>query len=174
MQNQTDAATDMGPQHLIDPARALLRHAVATVAYRASKAVRETPERFADFAAGPTTRTPGQILAHMGDLFDWALTMARGATKWYDSAVLPWDDEVRRFFASLEAFDAYLASGEPLGTSAERLLQGPVADALAHIGQLAMLRRLAGGPIRGESYAKADIAIGRTTLEQPAPRLEFD
>jgi len=159
---------------LHDPARALLRHAVATVAYRASKAVRETPERFADFAAGPTTRSPGQILGHMADLFEWALSMARGSTRWPDSGSLPWLEEIDRFFAALEAFDAYLAAGEPLGVPTERLLQGPVADALTHVGQLTMLRRLAGGPVRGENYAKADIAAGRTTFDQPAPRVEFD
>lgn len=174
MPDQIDAATETGPQHLIDPARALLRHAVATVAYRAAKAVRETPERFADFAAGPTTRTPGQILAHMGDLFDWGLTMASGTARWQDSVPLPWNEEIDRFFAALEAFDAYLAGGAPLAVPAERLLQGPVADALTHVGQIAMLRRLAGGPVRGENYAKADIAAGRTTFDQPAPRVEFD
>jgi hypothetical protein len=174
MPNQATTSPDAQPAHLIDPARALLRHAVATVAYRAAKTVRDTPERFAGFVAGPTTRTPEQILAHMVDLFDWALTMARGPTRWHDSSILPWDEQLRRFFASLEAFDAYLASGEPLATSAERLFQGPVADALTHVGQLAMLRRLAGGPVRGESYAKADITAGRTSFDQPPPRVEFD
>jgi hypothetical protein len=174
MRDQSTAPMDLHHASLHDPARALLRHAVATVAYRASKAVRETPERFADFAAGPTTRSPGQILGHMGDLFEWALSMARGTTRWPDSASLSWSEEIDRFFATLEAFDAYLAGGEPLAVPAERLLQGPIADALTHVGQLTMLRRLAGGPVRGENYAKADITAGRTTFDQPAPRVEFD
>jgi hypothetical protein len=174
MSEEAMTPRDAQPIHLVDPARALLRHAVATVAYRASKAVRETPERFADYAAGPTTRSPGQILAHMGDLFEWALSMARGATRWPDSGSLSWPEEIDRFFAALDAFDAYLAGGEPLGVPTERLLQGPVADALTHVGQLTLLRRLAGGPVRGENYAKADISAGRTTFDQPAPRVEFD
>ncbi|HEX8726133.1 MAG TPA: hypothetical protein VF737_12170 [Gemmatimonadaceae bacterium] len=155
-------------------ARALLRHTVATVAYRGGKAVRNAPAGFAEFRVGPTSRTPAQILAHVGDLYDWALWMARGEHRWRDSAPLAWDAEVARFFAALAAFDAFLAGGEPLGRPAEMLFQGPVADSLTHIGQLTLLRRLAGAPVRAENYAKATIAIGRVGAEQAAPRVEFD
>jgi hypothetical protein len=110
----------------------------------------------------------------MGDLFDWALTMARGEYRWRDSTPQPWTEDVERYFTALTAFDAYLASPAALGWSAEHLFQGPVADALTHTGQLALLRRLAGQPVRGESYARADIAAGRTGLDQAAPRVEFD
>src|SRR5437762_1967005 len=154
--------------------RECFRHTVATLAYRAGKAVRDAPPSFADFAAGPGTRTPSQILAHMGDLFDWALGLARGHHTWHDSTPLPWDQEVARFFAALQAFDAYLASDEPLGWSLERLFQGPIADALTHTGQLTMLRRLAGAPIKGENYAKATITAGAIGPAHAAPRVEFD
>lgn len=156
-----------------DQARELLRHTVATLAYRAGKALREAPSSFAAFTLSPGSRTPEQIVAHMGDLFDWALSMARGAQKWHDSPPLSWDAECQRFFRALEAFDEYLAGGEPLGTSIERLFQGPVADALTHTGQLTMLRRMAGAPVRGENYAKAEISRGRVGPQQPAPRVEF-
>ena len=156
------------------PARQLLRHTVATVAYRGGKALRGAPESFALFTIGENPRTPAKILAHMGDLFDWALSMARGEAAWRDSQPLAWDAEVARFFSSLKKFDDYLASREPLHSPAEGLLQGPIADALTHIGQLAMLRRLAGCPIKGENYFKAEIATGRVGFEQPAPRREFD
>ncbi len=157
-----------------DPARQLLRHTVATVAYRGGKALRGTPESFATFTLGDSPRTPANILAHMGDLFDWALSMARGETAWRDSQPLTWNAEVTRFFAALKKFDDYLASLEPLHSPAEGLFQGPIADALTHIGQLAMLRRLAGCPIKGENYFKAEIAAGRVGFEQAAPRREFD
>jgi hypothetical protein len=157
-----------------DPARQLLRHAVATVAYRGGKALRGAPETFATFTLGDSPRTPANILAHMGDLFDWALSMARGEAAWRDSQPLAWDAEVARFFASLKMFDDYLASAEPLHSHAEGLFQGPIADALTHIGQLAMLRRLAACPIKGENYFKAEIAAGRVGLDQSAPRREFD
>ncbi|MFI5095490.1 MAG: hypothetical protein WCE50_01565 [Candidatus Acidiferrum sp.] len=157
-----------------DPARQLLRHMVATVAYRGGKALRGAPESFAAFTIGGSPRTTANILAHIGDLFDWALSMARGETIWRDSDPLPWDAEVARFFASLKRFDDYLASSEPLRASAEGLFQGPIADALTHIGQIAMLRRLAGCPIRGENYFKAEIAAGRVGPEQAAPRRVFD
>lgn len=156
-----------------DPARELLRHTVATLAYRAGKALRDAPPSFATFAVNPGSRTPGQILAHMADLFDWALSMAQGAQKWHDSATQSWDADCDRFFRALETFDEYLASSEPLGTTVERLFQGPVADALTHTGQITMLRRIAGAPVRGENYARADISRGRVGAEQAAPKVEF-
>jgi len=154
--------------------RLFLRHAVATLAYRAGKALRGAPATFADFAVAAGTRTPGQILAHMGDLLDWALYLARGEHSWHDSMPLPWDQEVARFFAALAAFDTYLASDEPLGWSTDRLFQGPIADALTHTGQLTMLRRLAGVPVRGENYARATISAGTVGISQAAPGYEFD
>jgi hypothetical protein len=156
-----------------DPARQLLRHAVATLAYRGGKAVRGAPDSFGEYHASPETRTPGQILAHIGDLLDWALSAARGQQKWHESAPLPWTDEVGRFFGALEAFDAYLASESPLLAPAEKLLQAPLADALTHVGQIAILRRLAGLPVRAENYYVAKIAAGRVGADQPAPVYEF-
>jgi hypothetical protein len=151
----------------------MLRHTVATVAYRGGKALRGAPPGFASCRVGDS-RTAGELLAHVGDLFDWALSIATGREAWHDSKPLPWDREVERFFATLAAFDACLASEEPLHGEAERLFQGPVADALTHVGQIAMLRRLAGAPVRGENYFRADIAEGRVGPEQSAPKREFD
>jgi hypothetical protein len=152
----------------------LLRHAVATLAYRGGKAVRGAPSSFAAFRAAEGTRTPGQILAHVNDLFDWALHLADGAHVWKDSAPLPWEGEVARFHAGLERFDAHLASGRPLGCTEEKLFQGPIADALTHVGQIAMLRRMAGAPMKGENYFKAQIESGRLGPGQSPPRVEFD
>ena len=157
-----------------DPARYLLRHTVATVAYRAAKALRGAPEHFASFHIGDKTRTPAQILAHMGDLFDWALSIAQGKQTWHDSTPLPWNAEAERFFAAARKFDDYLASAEPLHASEEAIFQAGLADALTHTGQIAMLRRLGGSPILGENYFKADIAVGRVSADQPAPRREFE
>jgi hypothetical protein len=155
----------------MEPDIELLRHTVATLAYRAGKVVRDAPPEFADFAGAG--RTPARILAHMGDLFDWALLLADGRHEWHNAAPLPWDREVARFFAALQAFDARLGTGAPLGCPAGRLFQGPIADALTHTGQLAMLRRLAGCPMKGENYFQAEIQAGRAGIEQPAPKLEF-
>ncbi|MBZ5604910.1 MAG: hypothetical protein LAO79_21650 [Acidobacteriia bacterium] len=157
-----------------DPKRDLLRHTVATIAYRGSRALRGTPESFADFRATESNRTPAEILAHMGDLFDWCLSIAQGKQAWHNSTPLAWIQEQERFFTSLEAFDAYLASESPLGAPAEKLLQGGVADALTHIGQIAMLRRIAGCPMRGENYYVASIHAGRVGAEQAAAVREFD
>ncbi|MGH9742241.1 MAG: hypothetical protein ACRD51_07795 [Candidatus Acidiferrum sp.] len=156
-----------------DSAKAFLRHAVATVAYRGGKAIRGAPESFPSFEAGENARTPAKLLSHIGDLFDWALSIASGKQSWHDSKPLSWDAETARFFASLQKFDDYLASPEPLRCPAEALLQGPIADALTHVGQIALLRRLAACPIKGENYFKAEIAVGRVGSDQPAPRNEF-
>jgi hypothetical protein len=158
----------------VDTSRQLLRHALATLAYRGGKALRGAPDSFADFRAEAKVRTPGQILAHLGDLFDWALSIAKGKQEWHDSASLPLSEGAKRLFASLEAFDAFLASDAPLECPAEKLFQGPVADALTHVGQIAILRRLAGVPIRGENYFVAEITIGRVGADQPAPKREFN
>ncbi len=158
------------PEHKV----AALRHTVATLAYRGGKALRWAPPEFAAYRASPRTRTPVEILAHIGDLLDWALMLADGKQTWHDSPPMEWEHEVARFYAGLKAFDQRLAAGEPLGTSPEKLFQGPIADALTHVGQIAMLRRLAGCPIRGENYMKADIRAGRVGEDQELPVFEFD
>jgi hypothetical protein len=155
----------------MDEKRALLRHTLATLAYRAARALDGAPDHFAGYdGAG---RLPIQILAHMGDLFDWALSTAMGQERWRPSQPLDWADEKQRFFSSLQAFDAFLASDQPLQAPVERLFQGPVADALTHVGQLAMLRRLSGSPIHGENFFVAEIAAGQVGAEQPAPVQPF-
>lgn len=156
-----------------DPQREMLRHTIATLAYRGGKALRQAPDGFAEFRVLEQTRTPGQILAHIGDLLDWGLSLAKGKQEWHDSTPLSWEAESDRFFAALEAFDNCLGSDLPLFSSAEQLFQGPVADALTHIGQIAMLRRLAGSPIRPENYFRAEIAIGRVGPRQAGPVQEF-
>ena len=156
-----------------DPKRELLRHTLATLAYRGGKAVRNAPEGLAEFQAGEGVRTPGQILTHIGDLLDWGLSIAKGQRKWHDSKPLPWEQEVERFFAALKRFDDFLASGEPLHAPHEKLFQGPIADALTHVGQLNILRRLARSPVKGESYYVAEIETGRVGVEQAAPKREF-
>ena len=155
----------------MEPSRDCLRHSVATLAYRATRAIENAPAAFASFEGGG--RQPVQILAHIGDLFDWALSMAEGSPRWNNSQPLEWTAEAQRFHAALGAFDAYLASSAPLNAPVERLLQGPVADALTHVGQLAMLRRMAGCATRGENFYVAEIATGLTGPDQPAPVKTF-
>ena len=147
---------------------------MATVSYRGGKALRGAPEGFGSFRVGPTSRTPVEILAHIGDLFDWALSIADGRQVWKDATPLPWDEEALRFYAALRRFDDRLADPTELKATAAALFQGPVADALTHLGQIALLRRLAQAPVRGENYHKAEIVAGRIEPgTQAAPRREF-
>jgi hypothetical protein len=155
----------------MDEKRELLRHTLATLAYRASRALENAPDHFAAYnGAG---RLPVEILAHMGDLFDWALSIAVGSGQWHNTQPRAWIEEQNRFFSSLKTFDAFLASDAPLHAPVERLMQGPVADALTHVGQLAMLRRLSGSPSRGENFYVAEIAVGQVDAVQPAPVQTF-
>ncbi len=150
----------------MDEKRELLRHALATLAYRAVRALEGAPDHFAGFAAAG--RMPVQILAHMGDLIDWTLSAAIGQERWQATQPRVWGEEQQRFFQSLQTLDAFLASDAPLRAPVEQLFHGPIADALTHVGQLAMLRRLAGSPTRGESFYVADIKAGQVGAEQPA------
>ena len=156
-----------------DPKRELMRHALATLAYRGGKAVRNASEGFAEFRASESVRAPGQILTHIGDLMDWGLSMANGKREWHDSKPLTWEKEVERFFTALKKFDDFLASSESLQAPPEKLFQGPIADALTHVGQIAILRRLAGDPVKAENYYKAEIVVGRVGADQAKPKLEF-
>jgi hypothetical protein len=156
-----------------DPARQLLRHALATLAYRGAKPLRDAPEGFSSFDCGGGCRTPGQLLAHIGDLLDWGLSIAEGKQQWHNAQPQSWEQDVKRFHAALAAFDAYLASGKPLQAPVEQLFQGPIADALTHVGQVAIARRLAGSPVKGENYFVADIRAGHVGSDQSAPKREF-
>jgi hypothetical protein len=158
----------------LDGKRELLRHALATLAYRGGKALSGAPEHFAAFRVYETTRTPAEILAHISDLLDWALRTLQGEHVYKRSSPLPWEEESGRFFAALNALDSCLASNIPLGCPAEKLLQGPIADALTHVGQLTLLRRMAGVRIRGENYFAAEIEAGRVGADQSTKRIEFD
>ena len=156
--------------------RLFLRHALATLAYRAGKALRGAPDAYAQSRETPDSPRPIDILAHMGDLMDWVLRTVKGAPEWTTATPLPWEQEIARFFAALKALDDYLASSAPIAWDPGRLFQGGIADALTHTGQLAMLRRLSGYKIKGESYMRADIVIGQVGFDQtpPDPDNEFD
>jgi hypothetical protein len=150
-----------------------IRHALATLSYRLGKVLRDTPAEFRDFHAAEGVRTPGEILAHIGDLMDWALTQVEGRKTWHDSASLAWDQEIARFFRAIEALDKRIAAQGLGAANTEKLFQSAIADALTHTGQIAFLRRMAGIPVRPENYSVADIAVGRVGPDQAPPRGEF-
>ena len=147
--------------------RDFLRHTLATLAYRAEKPLRKAPKGFATVRAAKTTRSAAEILAHLCDLMDWAYAMASRSPKWRNTKVKSWPQGVSRFYAALKKFDDYLLSNAPLAAPAEKLFQGPFADALTHIGQLATLRRLAGSPVRrGELFQSRgrDRPVGKKAI----------
>ena len=149
----------------LDVKREVLRHMVATVAYRGGVAVANAPDTFATFRAYETTRTPGEILAHIGDLLEGSLHLLQGEMVFLTSTPLPWQDEIRRFFSAVKNLDAYLATEAPLACPVEKLVQGPIGDALTHVGQIVMLRRMSGNPIRPAAYFTAEILAGEINEE---------
>jgi hypothetical protein len=166
--------TSSGEPVTVDPVRLVLRHLLATLAYRAAKVLRDAPPGFGASTFGSATRQPVRIVAHMADLMSWGITLARGDYVWKAEGGNDWDTEVRRFFDGLAALDRALADEGRFAGSMEKLVQGPLADALTHVGQLAMLRGMAGAAVRPESYARAEIVVGRVGLEQALPVREFD
>ena len=158
--------------------RGLFRHVLATIAYRGGKTLRNAPESFPVFRAGETSRTPAQILAHMADLVEWTLRLAEGEetwrTAWRPVAPSVWNKDVNRFHEALKRLDEFFAAEKPSAMAIETLFQGPISDVLTHVGQLAMLRRLAGAPVRSEVMIIADVEIGRVGPDQAAPKREFD
>jgi hypothetical protein len=149
----------------IDLKRDVLRHMVATVAYRGGLAITDAPPGFATFRAHETTRTPGEILAHIGDLLEGSLHLVKGNMVHLESAPLPWEEEIARFFLAVKELDVYLASDAPLACPVEKLVQGPIGDALTHVGQIVMLRRMAGSPIRSAAYFTAEIVAGEVNQD---------
>lgn len=157
-----------------DPSRLVLRQLAATLAYRAAKVLRDAPQGFDQQTFGSSTRQPVRIVAHMADLMTWGVSIAAGGKEWKAEGSDDWAKEVDRFFSGLAALDAAIAIDGPFAGSIEKLIQGPFADALTHVGQLAMLRGMAGAPVRPESYARAKIVVGAVGLEQAPPGFEFD
>jgi hypothetical protein len=144
----------------LDLKRELLRHLVAALAFRGGIAVSDAPENFSEFRAEENARSAGELLAHIGDLVQGSLCLMKGEFVYLQSPAQPWAQDVKRFFSAVDEFDLYLASDSPLAQPIEKILQGPIADALTHVGQLVMLRRLAGKPIRAESYFAVELAAG--------------
>src|SRR5688572_6609831 len=143
-----------------DPKRELLRHMVATVAFRGRVAIQESPDGFADFRAASDVRSPSEILAHIGDLIIGSHHLLRGEFVLLDSKPIAWADEKQRFVTAVAELDTFLAGESPLAYPVEKFVQGPIGDALTHVGQIVMLRRLAGSPVRDESYFTAEIIAG--------------
>lgn len=155
-------------------ARDTVRHLTATLAYRAAKVLRDAPARFGALSVGPSARNPVQIVAHMGDLMTWAVGLAQGESVWKAAGSDDWNMEVNRFFERLGELDRELELREPPEEALHTLIQGPLADALTHVGQLALLRGISGAAVRPESYARAEIVIGRVGLRQAEPVREFE
>jgi len=147
--------------------RRLLRHFLAAIAYRTQKAVRDAPDSFADFRAAPGVRTPHQLVRHMSDVLGYARTTFQGDT-WRAHTLPQFSDEIARLHKLLESLGKDIETAEFGRVTPGQLLQGPLADAMTHAGQLAMLRRLSGSPIPPENFIVAEIDGENVGADQPA------
>jgi len=143
---------------MADPKREHLRHLVATIDFRSNVSFREAPESFGKFRLSEGLRTPAEIAGHLGDLMIGSLLLLKGEMRIIDAGEIGWFDAVDRFRDALLDLDRFLASDAELAVPIEKLTQGPIADALTHIGQIVLLRRAAGIPVRSEPYFQAKIA----------------
>lgn len=152
-------------------AQRLVRHFLAAIAYRAQKAMRDAPASYWQFESGNRTRPPAALLRHMTSVLGYARTFVVGGHYPVDPDPLPTPEaEQERFHSMLTAVSDLIAPDGTLGTlSAEQLLQGPLADVMTHVGQLAMLRRLAGTPVPPENFIFAAVDARNLSAEQPAP-----
>jgi hypothetical protein len=161
----TDSSAGTAP----DDSRRLLQHFLAAIAYRTQKALRDASPDFADFRAGTNVRTPHELVWHMTGVIGYARTMLHGGD--FAPPRLPtFAEEVARFHATLEALrDDFADPTLRARISDAQFLHGPLADAMTHAGQLAMLRRLAGAPVPSENFIHATIDAANVGTDQPLP-----
>jgi hypothetical protein len=143
-----------------DPKRELLRHLLATVAFRSRVALKDAPPNFAHFRVAESSRTPAETLAHIGDLIIGSKYLLQGEVVLLRSEPLSWDDEIARFYLAVNDLDSLLDSNATLANPIERMVQGPIGDALTHVGQIIMLRRIFGSPVREAQYFTAEVVPG--------------
>ena len=149
--------------------REMLCHFLAALAYRTQKALRGAPDSYPDFRASKTSRTPHELVWHMTGVLGYARTFFHGGV-WQPGKLATFNDEVSRFHEVLESLSNLFASGAPMhGITEKQMLQGPLADAMTHTGQLAMLRRLAGSPVAPENFIRANVSTENLGIDQPAP-----
>ncbi len=155
----------------MDRDRQLLRHFLAAIAYRTQKALRDAPDHYAEFAVGHQVRTPVEIVRHMTSLMGFVQTLFVGGSYPVKPDPLPtFRDEIARFHEMLRGVGDLIESAQSLREiSTEQLLQGPFSDVMTHVGQLALLRRIADAPVAPENFIYADIQGGRLGSEQAAP-----
>jgi len=146
----------------------VLRHLVATIAFRASRSLRDAPAALESVCLADGGMTARELILHMTNVMAFALATVTGTERLHHDA-LDWQGDIDRFYSLLAQVDAKLAEGAAMEPGMDlKLVQGPFADALTHVGQLHAMRRMAGAPGPPTNYIRADVKIGRIALkDQP-------
>src|SRR5678816_1548152 len=112
----------------VTESRRLLQHFLAALAYRTQKALRDAPDSFADFRAGPTSRTPKELVWHMTGVIGYARTMFHGGR--FTPPELPtFAEDIARFHETLAGLSADFADTSLTARiSDQQFLQGPLSD----------------------------------------------
>ncbi len=138
-----------------------LRHTLSAISYRFQKAVRNAKSNFGAFYLGKESRTPEEVISHMHHvLYATRIFIEGGKTQIDPPEKLEFNLEIARFNLELKKTDELLSIKEIEINYTKKLLQGPFADVLTHIGQVSMLRRLSGDPTTGEDFSSAPIETG--------------
>lgn len=146
----------------------MLRHFLASIAYRATKAIKNAPDNYPTFNLGKGVKTPLRILHHITGV----LTYAHSFFEHYETThfeVKSWSAEINELYKILSKLDVSIQEKNPNKVTEEQLLQGPFSDAMTHVGQLSMLRRMVDSPIPSENFIFADIRKGEVGPDQPDP-----
>jgi hypothetical protein len=144
----------------------LLRHYLATLAFRTRHVLRDAPEGFEDFEVGLDTRSPSQILNHINAILHMTELACRDKKPTLPDE-LPWIEAIETFHSLLIKLDKTLVKSDLPDEKVYQLFQGPWCDAMTHVGQLAMLRRLYGAPLKSVNYFRAEIKAGHLGPDQP-------
>lgn len=135
-------------------AEELLRLWLGAMKFRFTVAISGTVSDFASFDAGYGVRTPVEIVWHISQLLQNCCSMIAGSPD-VRLEFKGWYEEAARFYEVVEQLDQALLQFIPEQSIVDKLVQGPLADAASHIGQLMLLRRLAGSPVAYINYSQA-------------------
>ena len=137
-----------------------IRHILATIGYRFNKTVTAVDIAFGDFEAGNDAKKPSEIIHHITQILFFAKKVF-GDDIPSKIELLSYPEEIARFYKILNELDLLVCDVIIRDLPYYKLIQGPLADILSHVGQLALLRRLYGSPIAAEDFMEADIQSGR-------------
>ncbi len=135
-----------------------IQHFLKVLSYRFEKAIHNAAESYPKHASGHGIRTPLELLGHMNGVLEFAISSLKNQPR-RNIPEQSWQEQITLYYEKLKELNQLMQENSFDTDTLERILQGPLADAMTHIGQLAMMRRLANSAIAGENYFAADMSL---------------